>query len=257
MYFDQAEYDLKCEWGLGGLLALREASDAVVIVDVLSFSTAVDIAISKGASVFPYRWKDDSARQFAAEKHAELATERLALGDYTLSPASLRLIPPGTRLVLPSPNGSSLSLSTNGLPAFTACLRNAPAVGRRAASRGRRVAVIPAGERWSDGTLRPCLEDLIGAGAVLANLPGTLSPEAEMAVAEFMRFEKRLRETLLDCASGRELIEKGFALDVELASEYGVSEAAPVLAEDRFIDDSASRSPGLTPHGSSAARPNA
>jgi 2-phosphosulfolactate phosphatase len=256
VHFEQAEYDLKREWGLDGLLALQETSDVVVIVDVLSFSTAVDIAVSKGASVFPYRWDDYSASQFAAEKHAELAAERRTLGKYTLSPASLGSIPPGTLLVLPSPNGSALSLSTNGLPAFTACLRNAPAVGRRAASRGRRVAVIPAGER-NDGALRPCLEDLIGAGAVLANLPGTLSPEAEMAVATFTHFHKHLRETLLRCASGRELVEKGFALDVELASEYGVSEAAPVLTEDRFIDDSVSHSPGLTPQGSPAAGQNA
>ena len=54
--------------GLEGLLALQATSDAVVIVDVLSFSTAVDIALSKGASVLPYRWKDDSAKRFAAEK---------------------------------------------------------------------------------------------------------------------------------------------------------------------------------------------
>ena len=45
MYFDQAEYDLRCEWGMQGLLALAPDSDAVVIVDVLSFSTAVDIAV--------------------------------------------------------------------------------------------------------------------------------------------------------------------------------------------------------------------
>jgi len=97
------------------------------------------------------------------------------------------------------------------------------------------------------------LEDLIGVGDVLVSLPGTLSPEAEMAVATSTRFHKRLRETLLGCASGRELIEEGFALEVELASEFGVSEVTPVLAEDRFIDDSVSRSPGLMPKGSPAA----
>jgi 2-phosphosulfolactate phosphatase len=130
VHFDQAEYDLKCEWGLEGLLALQPASDAVVIVDVLSFSTAVDIALSKGASVLPCRWNDNSAGRFAAEKGALLAGARGAGSAYTLSPASLRSIPPGTLFVLPSPNGSALALRASRVPVFTACLRNAPAVAR-------------------------------------------------------------------------------------------------------------------------------
>ena len=235
MHFDQTDYDLRCEWGMRGLRALAPASDAVVIVDVLSFSTAVDIAVSNGATVFPYRWKDDSASRFAREKGALLATDRNAAGQYSLSPASLRSIPAQTRLVLPSPNGSSLALSANAVPVFTACLRNAPAVAKRAAACGSRIAVIPAGERWEDDTLRPCLEDLMGAGALLTELAGTLSPEAELAVSTFERFRRTLRDALSRCGSGKELIQRGFATDVELAAECAVSSAAPVLAGDRFI----------------------
>jgi 2-phosphosulfolactate phosphatase len=159
--FDQADYDLRCEWGLEGLRALQATSDAVVIVDVLSFSTAVDIALSNGASVLPYRWKDESAKQFAAERGAILADGRSAGSTYTLSPASLRSIPPGTRLVLPSPNGSTLAFSARGVPVFTACLRNARAVAKLAASHGSRIAVVPAGEQWRNSALRPCVEDLM------------------------------------------------------------------------------------------------
>jgi 2-phosphosulfolactate phosphatase len=219
-----------------GLLAVAPTSDAVVIVDVLSFSTAVDIAVSNGASVLPYRWKDDSAKRFAKEKLALLASDRTSAG-YSLSPASLRSIAPRTALVLPSPNGSTLSLSTNGVTTFTACLRNAPAVARRAVECGFRIAVIPAGERWDDGSLRPCLEDLIGAGAVLAEMSGTLSPEAEAAVSAFAHFRQSLVDAICQCGSGKELVRRGFAADVELAAEYAVSPAAPVLAGDRFVDD--------------------
>ena len=235
---DQAEYDLRCEWGVEGLLGLQASSDAVVIVDVLSFSTAVDIALSKGASVLPYRWRDGSAKRFATEKGAVLAGGRNAGGGYTLSPASLRSIPPGTLLVLPSPNGSTLALSANGVPTFTASLRNAPVVARHAAAHGARIAVIPAGERWRDSTLRPCLEDLIGAGSVLAELPGTASPEAEAAIATFERFRQNLAGALFRCGSGKELVESGFALDVELAAEYTVSRVVPMFTGEEFVDRS-------------------
>jgi 2-phosphosulfolactate phosphatase len=245
--FAQAEYDLRCEWGLPGLLHVSTGCDAVVIVDVLSFSTAVDIAVARGASVLPYRWKDDSAALFAEERHARLAAAQRSRTEFSLSPASLQTVPPGTALVLPSPNGSTLSLSAGKAPTFTACLRNAPAVAQHLAKAAARVAVIPAGERWEVGSLRPGLEDWIGAGAVLSLLSGSRSPEAELAVAAFERFRGDLGSALLGCGSGRELVVAGFRCDVELAAEYRVSPAVPMLAGDRFIDGSQTES-----HGTSA-----
>ncbi len=235
MRVNQAGYDLRCEWGPAGLRELSPDSDAVVVVDVLSFSTTVDIAVSGGASVLPYQWKDASAAQFAEEKQAQLASLRRSRSEYSLSPESVQKIPAGTRLVLPSPNGSTLCLSAGSVPVYTACLRNAPAVAAHLAGSAARIALIPAGERWDDGTLRPCLEDWIGAGAVLRLLSGRLSPEAEMAVAAFERFRRNLAEALCGCGSGRELIERGFRRDVELAAEYGASSTVPVLAGGQFI----------------------
>ena len=220
MLFDQAEYDLRCEWGPQGLLHLAPVSDAIVIVDVLSFSTAVDIAVANGASVTPAVWTKNSCGR--------------SRDAWSLSPASLLAVPPGTAMVLPSPNGAALCLSTGGVPAYAACLRNAPAVAAHLAGSGKRIAVIPAGERWADDTLRPCLEDWIGAGAVLSLLPGTRSPEADLAVAAFERFRGDLPGVLSRCGSGKELIERGFRADVELAAEFGVSRAVPMLAGGRF-----------------------
>ncbi len=71
--------------GPQGVLAIESASDAIVIVDVLSFSTAVDIALSNGAAVLPYRWNDHSASQFAAAQRAILAGGRSSRNQYTLS----------------------------------------------------------------------------------------------------------------------------------------------------------------------------
>jgi len=39
-----------------------------------------------------------------------------------------------------------------------------------------------------------------------------------------------------DCGSGKELVERGFGGDVEMASEYAVSSAVPMLAWDRFVN---------------------
>ena len=43
---------------------------------------------------------------------------------------------------------------------------------------------------------------------------------------------------LFRCGSGKELVERGFALDVELAGEYAISRVVPVLTREQFIDGS-------------------
>ena len=48
MRFDQADFDVRCEWGLRGLRKIGPVSDVVIVVDILSFSTAVDIAAGRG-----------------------------------------------------------------------------------------------------------------------------------------------------------------------------------------------------------------
>lgn len=49
MKFDQADFNIRGEWGQQGVSQLAPISDVVVIVDVLSFSTCVDIVTSRGA----------------------------------------------------------------------------------------------------------------------------------------------------------------------------------------------------------------
>ena len=236
MTFDQAEYDVRCEWGAAGVRHLAVISDVVIVIDVLSFCTAVDIAVSNGAVVLPYPWGEEGAREFAEAHGAVLASRRSAPGAYSLSPGSLQSIPRGCSVVLPSPNGGTLSLSTGNAVTFAACLRNCEEVAARARTHGNTMAVIPAGETWEGGALRPSLEDLVGAGAVLAHLPGRLSPEAELAVAAFERFRPALYDAISRSSSGKELIDGGFAEDVELACQYGVSSSAPVLVDGRYLD---------------------
>src|SRR5688572_5117237 len=175
--FRQDGFDVRCEWGEEGVRRLAPECRVIVIVDVLSFSTCVSVAVERDAVVYPYRFKDVTAGPYAASVGAVLAGSREA-GGYSLSPASLREIPAGTKLVLPSPNGATLTLLAGDAPVLAGCLRNAAAVAACAATFGGPIGVIPAGERWPDGTLRPAVEDLIGAGAVISRLGGAKSPEA-------------------------------------------------------------------------------
>ena len=240
MTFDQSEFDVRCEWGEHGIAQLAPISDVVIIVDVMSFSTCVTIAVNRGATVFPYRWKDSSAHAYAASVNAALAASRSmperSASPYSLSPASLQTIPAGTRLVLPSPNGSTLTLATGSTPTLIGCLRNAKSVARAAMRCGKRIAVIPAGERWKDDrSLRPAFEDLVGAGAIIAHLKGALSPDSRQAVAAFQDAERDLQSLCLQCASGKELIAMGYESDIPVIAELNVDDAVPVLENGAYV----------------------
>jgi 2-phosphosulfolactate phosphatase len=227
-----------CEWGVHAVQALAERVDVVVVVDVLSFSTAVQVAVSRGATVFPSRWKDESALALANSRQAMLAGPR-SHTQVSLSPTSLLRLQSGARIVLPSPNGATVSLAAGEKPVLAGCLRNAAAVARAALQLGARIAVIPAGERWPDGQLRPALEDWLGAGAILAHLPGR-SAEAQAAVDAFEAARDRLLPTLLAIPSGRELIERGFEQDVHLAAQLNVSDCTPRLLDGAYVSWSTS-----------------
>jgi hypothetical protein len=47
-----------CEWGMAGVETLHAHVAVLVIVDVLSFSTAVDVAASRGAIVYPFPFSE-------------------------------------------------------------------------------------------------------------------------------------------------------------------------------------------------------
>jgi 2-phosphosulfolactate phosphatase len=234
-FTSQSGFDLRFEWGESGLAALAHDAATFVVVDVLSFTTCVSVACARGAVVLPFLWKDERVQAFAAERGALVAGSRGDPSGYSLSPASLAALPGGARLVLPSPNGSQLSfLAAESGAVYAGSLRNASALAARLREAGGPIAVVAAGERWPDARLRPAAEDLIGAGAILARLAGTRSPEAELACAAWRAAETQLERVLRECASGVELAERGFARDVELAAELDADPVAPRLRDGAF-----------------------
>lgn len=224
---------MRLEWGPRGAAELSGCR-TIVIVDVLSFGTAVDIGVSRGAVIYPAAGFDQEDR---LEGDVVVASPwRVGTVDhpYSLSPSTLTSIPAGTRLVLPSPNGASIAAALANHPrVFAGSLRNARAVALAAAAEPP-VAVIAAGEQWDHGGPRWALEDYLGAGAILARLPDALLGSPESSAAELAAQNLDIAQAIRTTASARELVEWGFPQDVDLAVDIDVSATVPALVNGGF-----------------------
>jgi 2-phosphosulfolactate phosphatase len=233
--YGQHDFVVRFDWGPDGAATLAGGVDVVVVVDVLSFTTAVSVATARGAVVFPYPWQEGAA-EFAAAKGATLAGTRDE-GGLSLSPVSLTALHLGDRIALRSPNGATICsrLFETGARVIAGCLRNASAVSAFVAKRAWSVAVIAGGERWPGAAsgIRPCLEDLLGAGAILSGLAQEqCSPEALAAVAAYRRFEGELTSALMNSVGGRELSAWGYREDVQIAAALDADSVVPALTKE-------------------------
>ena len=246
--FSQHPYRCRLDWGRRGTREAAARGDILVIVDTLTFSTAVATAVQAGAVVYPCGWGDDPA-EIAQRIGGEAAVHRRevpAKGRFSLSPETYQEVAPETKIVLASPNGATCSRYAGEVPyLFVGALLNAAAVGaavgRRLARTEHDVTVIACGERWGtvedDEGLRVAVEDYLGAGAILSYLDGPLSPEAQVCAGAFAGARADLAELLWDCGSGRELRQMGFAEDVRHAAQLNLYNVAPVM-RDGFLTGS-------------------
>ncbi len=134
---EPSSFSVRLGWGMDGALALAPSSDVLVVVDVITFSTAVSVAVDRGCEVHPSPWDPEAAARMALELGAQLAVQRSRVDaehPYSLSPATLARAPHGSSIVLPSPNGSAVAAAAGatGVPVLAGCLRNAAAVSRLA-----------------------------------------------------------------------------------------------------------------------------
>lgn len=260
-WHSQDRHVVRLEWGLVGARSIvsyaAEHGPAVVavVVDVLSFTTCVSVAVDAGNVVHPCRWRDSGAAQLAHRVAGTLAVPRDVAareGGISLSPKSIRAAGEIGPIVLPSPNGSTITadLDELGVTVAAAGMRNRAAVGawlgrwlRSVRGAAPTIVLVPAGELWPDGSLRPSAEDLWAAGGVAAALaehlehqagPLLLSPEAQVAVDAWTGVRDRLAQALAACASGRELSEQGYPDDVAIAAELDASTVVPVLTDGAF-----------------------
>lgn len=225
-------------WGMGGLAAMVAECSVIVVVDVLSFSTTVDVAVGRGGEVIPCEQDEEIARKLAEKHGAVVAGRKRDGGGLTLSPMSMLGVGAGMRVVVQSPNGAALSqaAAAGGARVIAGCLRNRSAVARELAKRQGRVVLLAAGERWADGSLRVALEDLLGVGAI-AEAMGEgveMSGEVRAAVGAYRACAANVLEVLRECPSGQELIGRGFGGDVELAGRVDESAVVAVLVDGSY-----------------------
>ncbi len=223
-----------CEWGPSGLsAAVAEGPPRVVVVcDVLIFSTAAVAALEAGVLVHPHAWGDAAGAAALAGARGALVAGRRGEAEPSASPRSLARLPAGTHVVVPSPNGATCALAAHrvGAEVVLGALVNAQAVAQYVQALGAVALLVPAGERWPDGSLRPALEDWLGAGAVAAALPeDILSEEAAAARRAYEGARTRLARVLAASRSGQELIARGYHDDVEWAGMPDRSSAVPQL----------------------------
>ncbi len=212
--FDQVSYRCRLDWGWDGARRAAARGDVLVVVDVLRFSTATAVAVQQGAYVVP-------SSPVAGHRPLESAAA-------------------GERLTLASPNGALCAIHGREAPyLFAGSLVNASTVSAAVELAANRlnlaVTVIACGERRreasEDGALRFALEDYLGAGAILSRLPFDKSPEAFACEHAFRGCRDRLQWLLRDCGSGRELLLKGRAVDVDFAAQLDRCDTAPIMWE--------------------------
>ncbi|MEZ5229466.1 MAG: 2-phosphosulfolactate phosphatase [Acidimicrobiales bacterium] len=177
--------DIHVESTAEGARLAAERGDIVVIVDVLSFSTTIGIAVDRGAEALVYSGEEIDQRggreAIARDLDAEIiAKGRIPDGErFSLSPASLGALEPGDRVIFTSWNGAACvsaamdrgrSAGTEALPTRIRPPVSAPAVliaalnNRTAAANAvvellgesdpaadprRRCTIVAAAEHWS------------------------------------------------------------------------------------------------------------
>ncbi|MCX7523159.1 2-phosphosulfolactate phosphatase [Microbacterium sp. STN6] len=248
----QTKYEVRFDWGREGLASISPGAGVIVVIDTISFTTTVGLAVEHGLQVVPFASTDRATAADAAGRiDAVLAGPRggdgLTLSPSSITPENVAAIAPVTRLVVSSVNGSRLSAAAAdlGVPVLAASLRNRTAVAewilaQQVQTGDRlRVAIVAAGEERSDGTTRFAVEDLLAAGAIIDALAAVgidySSPEAAAACAAFVGLRRATGHLLTASVTGQQLIDAGARADVELAGAIDASSVVPVLGESGFV----------------------
>lgn len=214
----QSGYAIRFGWGEYGARHLGADAGTVILVDLFGVSTCVDVACSRGAVLFSV---DDPQ----------------AASSDVLSPWVLQACQPGAELVMAAAEAHAIAttLAPRSAQLLAGCLRNASAVAQAALRRGGPITVVTATEPWPDGGLRPGLQDLICAGAILSKLPAAgRSPQARLAIMAWQLIGNYRARCLGMTPQGAALLRRRRHHDLMIALREDVSDTVPVWRDGAF-----------------------
>ena len=243
--FDQSPYQCRMDWGIRGVEEASNRGDIIIIVDVLSFSSAVINALHNGVIIYPFP-RVGEINEFAKLVGGEVCILERArareLGLPSLSATSFNETHKGQKFILSSINGATcVKAATKSSTIIVGGLLNVFSVAEVAnkiqKENNINITVIACGERWNSlnnetRDLRPSIEDYLGAGAILELLNGTKSQEAKVCINAYKSSKQEIEELITDSSSGRELLNMGFPEDVRFSCQLNLFKDVPLLVKD-------------------------
>lgn len=203
----EPEFDIHCCWGFKLTDTLVTQYDICIVVDVLSFSTSIDLLLGAKENL-----QDDTASNSLVNH---------------LSPQ---------KLTVPSPVGLPIQLDISHKAVLIGCLRNARAVAKAARMLGNSVLVIPVGDKLAEEEFKTCSEDFIAAGAIISYLKGIGTAESDAALDVYNSSKGNLEEMIRLSSSARKMLLSGYLTEVDEACQFNKSKNVPLLEEGSLIN---------------------
>ncbi len=195
----QSEDAFRFDWGIEGLRAIAPGARVVIVIDVLTFTTAVDLTLANGENMAGTPLclaaaQTDSAPAVLAGCLRNASAVARAARELAGTNGPIALVAAGD---LWEPGGSALRHATEDLLGAGAVLA------------------------WLDPSA--------------AVSPPRCSPEAAAARSAFVTARYRMVEHIARTASGRELIRRGWIDDVGIAATMDASHIVPILRDGVFV----------------------
>lgn len=194
----QSEDAFRFDWGIEGLRAISPGARVIIVVDVLTFTTAVDLTLAHGEAVV------GSPLCLAAQTDHRVTVLAGCLRNAGAVGAAARDIAGADGPIALIATGDLWESSNGVLRHATEDLLGAGAI----------------------------LAALDPSAAVS---PPRCSPEAAVARSGFVSARYRMVEHIARTASGRELINRGWVDDVGIAATLDASRIVPILRNGVFV----------------------